>query len=379
MKILQLTVHFAPNVGGVETHLSDLVDGLVKKKHDVFVLAYQPLTTKVNWSVWQNFANLKILRIPWIPGLFYRLVDKPLLEFLYLLPGLFVVTPFVIFNYSPEVIHAHGLVAGFIGTFWGKAFNKRVVISTHSIYHFPSGSLYTRFVKAIFSRADKILTLSEQSRAEVINLGIKSDKVDKFTYWIDLKKFRPMNNKQRTINNIGIKKDDLMVFFVGRLVEEKGILEALRAAEMWDESIHLVIAGEGPLKEKIKVKSKKSKNIHFLGRVVQDELPDYYSAADIVLVPSTHEEGFGRVILEAFACGTPVVAAKRGAIPEAMSEEVGRLIKVNPKNIKKDIERLYNDEQELKRLSGNAREFAERRYSIRNLDKIISAYNGYGK
>src|SRR3989344_1060914 len=124
MKILQLTTHFHPNVGGVETHLNDLVEVLCKRGHQVFVLTYRPLVTEANWRIYENQLNLQTLRIPWFPGFFYRLIQKPVLEFLYLVPGLFLVTPLVLLIKQADVIHSHGLVAGFVAVFWGKLFGK---------------------------------------------------------------------------------------------------------------------------------------------------------------------------------------------------------------------------------------------------------------
>jgi glycosyltransferase involved in cell wall biosynthesis len=110
MKILQLTVHFAPNVGGVETHLNDLMEELRKKDHQVFVLTYRPISSKVNWKLFENKKNLRIFRIPWFPGLFYKLANKPILEFFYLSLGLFIALPFTLLMFRPRVIHAHGLI-----------------------------------------------------------------------------------------------------------------------------------------------------------------------------------------------------------------------------------------------------------------------------
>jgi glycosyltransferase involved in cell wall biosynthesis len=112
MNILQLTAHFSPNLGGVETHLQDLVDRLVEKKNNVTVLTYQPLSTDISAPWLEHKLNTTIIRLPWIRGWFYRLVDSPILEFMYLFPGLFVVLPFILFRKKIEVIHAHGLVAG---------------------------------------------------------------------------------------------------------------------------------------------------------------------------------------------------------------------------------------------------------------------------
>lgn len=375
MKILQLTVHYAPNVGGVETHLSDLVGEIVKRGHNVFVLAYRPLMTKASWKILEKNNSLTIFRIPWFPGMFYKLVKNPLLEFIYLFPGLFFVTPFLILFVNPDIIHAHGIVAGFIGVFWGKAFGKRVVLSTHSIYNFSEKGLYRNFVKSILIRSDKVLTLSRQSKKEIINLGIDAGKVQVFTYWIDLKKFKPTSNEQKAINKKKLRwKDKFIVFFVGRLVEEKGVLVLLEAAREWNKNIKLVIVGTGPLEERIKNQELRIKNLEFLGSVDNNKLPLYYSVADVVIVPSIHEEGFGRVILESLACGTPVIGSNRGAIPEAMDETVGRLIDINPMNVKNAVEYFYKNSGKLQKLSENTRNFAEKRYSEKNVETIIEMY-----
>lgn len=370
MTILQLTTHYYPNVGGVETHLSDLVSGLVKKNFNIVVLTYRPLVAKKNWDLYEKNKNLTIFRIPWIPGLFYKLVDKPFWEFFYLLPGLFLVTPFVILLKKPQVIHAHGLVVGFVAVFWGKLFNKKVIVSTHSIYHFPRYGMYRNFVRWIFMNADIVSGLSNQAAEEIRSLGVNSLKVKVFTYWLDLNNFRKIPSAKIKIHQNG----KFIVLFVGRLVEEKGIRQLLNAAKTWNRNITLLIIGTGPLEDI--VENYTSNNIQYLGRVEQDNLHLYYNAADLTIVPSIHEEGFGRVILESLACGTPVVAARRGAIPEAMDETVGKLINISVENIKETIEYYFKNRNKLLNLAKMARRFAERRYSEKNIETIINTYRG---
>src|SRR5258708_970896 len=105
MRVLQLSVHFSPNVGGVETHLTDLVHGLARRNIDVFVLTYQPLMTNASWKVFEKEIKISILRLPWIPGFFYKFVKSPIVEFLYLTPGLFFTLPVVLLFYKTDVIH----------------------------------------------------------------------------------------------------------------------------------------------------------------------------------------------------------------------------------------------------------------------------------
>jgi len=371
MKILELTCHYFPNVGGVETHLLDLVNVLIKRNYQVFVLTYQPLTTKAAWNIYEQKNNISVFRIPWIQGLFYKLIKYPFMEFLYLLPGLFLLTPIELIFVNPKVIHAHGLVAGFAAVFWGKLFGKKVVITIHSIYNFPMSGLYRQFVKLLFNKADYVLCLSKQAADEIISLDVSVNKVKVFTYWIDLNKFRKIANAKDTLH----WGKTFTVLFVGRFVPEKGIRQLLEATKSWDRKITLGLAGTGPLESEIIEFSRNNTNINFLGLIDQEKLPLYYNAADLVIIPSVHEEGFGRVILEALACGTPVVAANRGAIPEAMDESVGELIEITPQNIVKAVNYLYKNQNKLHELSKNTKTFAEQRYSEKNIEVILECLN----
>lgn len=372
MKILQLTVHLFPNLGGVETHLSDLFTSLIKRNWEVFILAYQPLSTKVNWKILEKEKSLTILRIPWLKGFFEKLVSYPILEFAYLVPGLFVITPLVIIFNKPDIIHAHGISAAVSGAFWGKIFNIRTVVSLHSIYSFPKMGLYHSFVKLIFQNCDFVLSLSKKSNVEVRSLGVHEKKLGVFTYWVDLQKFKRITSAKKIL---GWEKK-FVVLFVGRLIEEKGIRQLIEAASLWDKKINLVIAGSGLLEGYILKQIKNLKNVSFAGKIDQDNLQIYYSGADCLIVPSISEEGFGRVIIESLACQTPVVASKRGAISEAMDQTVGRFIDITPENIKDEINFLYKNPLVLRNLAAKSRRFAKRRYSESNVKTIIQAYTG---
>lgn len=370
MKVLQITVHLSPNVGGVETHLDDLFNALVSRGWEVFALAYQPLSTKTRWKMLEKQKNLTILRIPWLRGFFEKLVNHPVLEFVYLVPGLFLVTPFVIISYNPQVLHAHGLSAAVAAVFWGKIFKIRTVISLHSIYSFPKNGLYKNFVKVLFENCDTILSLSKKSNEEIRMLGIDQEKLIIFTYWIDLQRFKKISSAKKIL---GLDKK-FVVLFVGRLITEKGVKPLLEAASIWNKEITLIIAGSGLLEEYVLRKIRRMKNVSFAGKIDQAELPVYYSSADCVIVPSVSEEGFGRVIIESLACGTPVIASRRGATKEAMDETVGRFIEVAPESIKENINMIYKNPAALKKLASRARQFAERRYAESNVATIIRAY-----
>lgn len=376
-EILITSIGFSPNLGGIETHFDDLVSALARRNWKIYVLTYKPITTDAKALIFERRGkNISIFRIPWFGKVFYKLVKRPFFEFIYLTPGLFVALPiFLILKGSNiKVIHSHGLIAGMVSVFWGKIFGKKIISTTHSIYNFPQSGFYRNLARLIFSSSNLILTLSRQSKAEIEGLGIPKEKIRVFTYWVDLKKFDVKGSKLEVRKKLGIEAE-FMVFCASRLVPEKGIRELLKAASIWDKKIFLVVSSVGPLKSLVEKYARKFRNISYVGGLSQDEMALYFSASDLLIVPSTHEEGFGRVILESLACGTPVIGSNRGAIPEAMDDTVGKLIDVRPDSIKETVEYFYKNPTELKKLSRNTRNYAVRHYSEANIKKIVESYS----
>src|SRR5689334_12446545 len=128
-QVLLVSIGYRPNIGGIETHFADLVKGLYKRNREIKVLTYMPLTTSVSAPFYENSSGEQIVRLPIIRGFFYILVKNPILEFIYLTPGLFFALPILVLTKfkTVRVIHSHGLVAGFVSVFWGRIFKKRVI------------------------------------------------------------------------------------------------------------------------------------------------------------------------------------------------------------------------------------------------------------
>ena len=114
---------------------------------------------------------------------------------------------------------------------------------------------------------------------------------------------------------------------MGYLIERKGhhlIIEALQSLP----DVHLYIAGDGPDKKTLALKAKEfgvTKQVSFMGSLSQDELRKYYGATDLLVLGSSRE-GWANVLLEAMACGTPVVATDVWGTPEVVKPESGGLL-----------------------------------------------------
>jgi glycosyltransferase involved in cell wall biosynthesis len=112
--------------------------------------------------------------------------------------------------------------------------------------------------------------------------------------------------------------------FVGRLSPEKGALTLLDAWQRLPFKVPLVIAGDGPLRQRleIEVATKGLQCVRFAGRLGRDEVYEATKKAAFLVVPSIWHEPFGLIVAEAFACGTPVLAARVGAIQEMVDDQI---------------------------------------------------------
>jgi glycosyltransferase involved in cell wall biosynthesis len=374
--VLLLSPFFHPNVGGVETHLNDLCRGLVKKNCFVYVLTYQPIAVKTKGLKEERGKNFYIRRL-WWPGfnLFHKFESlPPIFNFLYLTSGLFFLSLTFMFKNQKKisVIHAQGVAAAFIAVVLKKIFQTPVIISTHAIYSFNKENLFARVVKTVFNSADMVLALAEGSKKELVKIGVKKEKIGRYTYWVDQTIFR-LGNKTKAKKALHLE-GKFTVLFVGRLIEIKGARTLVEIAKEVGDKINFLFVGVGPLEEELKVASRRNKNILFAGRIDNREVPRYFSVADVFVIPSKYPEGFARVVLEALSCGLPVLASNMGVIPEEINPKVGILVNPTVREIKEKILWLYHHPKTLAEMSQSAFEFSRERYSEKNILPIIEAY-----
>jgi len=152
-------------------------------------------------------------------NLFLKLEKYPALEFLYLFPGLMIAgIVLLIFKcHQIKTIHAQGLVAAAIAVTLGKLFNLPVIVSTHSIYNFPDTGFYRKVVQQLMRSSKKILTLSSQSKEEILNLGLDEKKVSVFTYWINHFIFKPIN-KEMVREKLNLPRNKFICLFVDHML-----------------------------------------------------------------------------------------------------------------------------------------------------------------
>jgi glycosyltransferase involved in cell wall biosynthesis len=375
--VLILTPFFSPNIGGVETHLDNLVSILDEQGYRIFVQTYSPLTTEnTSWKKNELLGNnIQINRYRWFgKNLFHKLESHPFLGFLYLTPYLFFRSLlFMITNSKKiDVIHAQGFNAGAIGVILKVVFKKRLIISLHSIYtNIDDHGLIAFLIRMILNSAHVTLGVSKAVNRQFNQTAIKVSSLKKYRYWVDLKHFKPMNLKESR-KKIGVD-DRFTVLFVGRLIPIKGIKLLVEIARELDQ-IQFLFVGAGPLESFLKSASEHNTNIKFLGQVQNYNLPVYYNSADVFCIPSQYEEGLGRVVMESVSCGIPVVGSNRGGISEALNKTISILLEPTHDNLKNTIQMLHMDKQKLMALKMDCRNYATMNYSKQNLDLITRHY-----
>lgn len=165
---------------------------------------------------------------------------------------------------------------------------------------------------------------------------------------------------------------ELIIGYVGRLSKEKGVNNLLKSVKVLLSSLaslKFIIAGDGELRNDVINLSDEFKNrISYLGWVRHDNLPQVFNMIKLLVIPS-YTEGLPNVMLEAMACGTPVLATRVGAIPDIINDNItGFLLKNNnPKNIIIKINECLNDPN-LYLISKNAQRFIEQHFTY---DKAI--------
>lgn len=374
--VLIISPWFSPNVGGVETHLDDLVKELARSGYKVYVQAYSPITTPgVKWEPREEYNNVQIRRYRWFGKTLLHKIEKiPVLDFLYITPYLLArVLWFMILHHDKiDIIHAHGFNAALIGKILKAIFGKRLVVGVHSIYEVDPDSGTACRIRDILLAADRVATLSDASRKELVSFGITENKVTRYKYWIDIERFKPLDNKSDIRRQLDLP-DNFTVLCVARLTVIKGIKEFIEVAKKLPK-ITFVLIGNGPLEGYAKEAAEAVSNFIFLGGVDNKKMHPYYNIGDVFCIPSQYEEGFGRVAMEAVACGSPVVGSNKGGIPEALDDTVSMLVEPTVDNLERAILRLFNDRDYYKQLKNNCREYAERNFGRENAGMIFKCY-----
>jgi glycosyltransferase involved in cell wall biosynthesis len=185
---------------------------------------------------------------------------------------------------------------------------------------------------------------------------------------VDTGIFRPLGRDPALRAKLGAGQDDVLVASLGRLVGWKGIRVLLEALAGLPARFRCIVIGTGPEEESLKRFAQElglEERVAFLGRVPHAEIPGLLSQCDVFAQPSIGEEAFGISVIEAMACGLPVLASNNGGLPEIIVEgETGHL--VEPGNVdawRSAIVRAGADTTGLAAMGAKSRALAEAKFT----------------
>ncbi|RIK28424.1 MAG: glycosyltransferase family 1 protein [Anaerolineae bacterium] len=306
-----------------------------------------------------------------------------------------------------DVIHSHywmsGIAAASLSDLWAGA---PIVHMFHTLGEMKNriarsdeereGAYRIEGERQVIRRADRIVvaTLAEQTQLRFLYKADAS-KMVVIPPGVNVSRFYPIPSDEAK-EFVGLKPDNRMILFVGRIEPLKGVdtlLEAMSCLQMKESRpVHLAIIGGDPSAspEKMNAEMTRLKNlcevlgldqsVVFLGVRDQDKLSYYYSAAEVVVMPS-HYESFGMVALEAMACGTPVIASEVGGLAYLVRDgETGFTIPAEePETLCEKLSWLLNDPHLHDSMSKRAVEYAQDYAWEKVAGQIVGVYEELGK
>lgn len=354
LKVLMVTPGFYPIRGGTESMVRNLSIKLNRTGIQTHVMTFNmDRKWKPRWrGEVKEVDGLKVFKVPALK----LLPSSPRINMnVNLIPGIFMNImkcydiihfheadlSFPVFSFfvkKPKLLHLHGIDFNFL---------KK--------YH-----LYRLMFKHV---SDYYIAITNEMKKNLIEIGISRDRIIYLPNAIDVKFFS---------SNRNVKKEENMLLFVGRITHIKGLHVLLKALHYLKKPSHLVIIGpiwdltyyNGIVDAFVKRINQEGRHkVTYLG--APDDILEWYQKAAIFILPS-YWEAFPVVLLEALACGTPVVATSVGGIPEIIqNHQNGILIPPNnPLKLAEAIQYLMDNEDIRIRMSKEGREYVMRNFSL---------------
>src|SRR6266699_1661686 len=324
MRIMIVTDHYPPTIGGVPTVTHGLAHDFADRGHQVWVVApsqgsrderrleHQVRVYRFSSFEWPAY---KALRIPFLPFVSIRNLLK---------------------KSDPHIIHIHSpVVLGNIAQILAGGLRKPVIDTNHYLpvnlrRSFSGDSLFGKsFNNVTYSYLVHFCNRCEYVTAPTLtalNLlyehGLRAP-AQAISNGIDLKKYTPGERDERLRQRLNLPRDRSIILSVNRLSQEKRLDVLIDAAAKIQSKAHIAIASTGPAEPELRAQVD-SLNIRdrvtFLGYIADSDLVPLYRLADVFAIPSEADLQ-SLTTMEAMACGLPVIAANAYALPELVHHE----------------------------------------------------------
>jgi phosphatidylinositol alpha-1,6-mannosyltransferase len=360
MRLLVVSQDFPPAIGGIQTYTWELVRRWADRDAHLVVVAPDG----------DGHADVDAS----LPAHVTRVGTRP-----DLLPitGIPAVRTFARRIRADAAFHAQWQTVGAsLLSRWSTGYPRRIVCAAHGrelLFNPASdipllGSAYDMLRRLVLRGADIFTPVSRYTAGLLEELGVPDDRITIVPNGTDPDRFQPVDTSVLR-HELDLEGQPILLT-VGRLVPRKGVDTTLRALpgllETVPDAMYLVV-GTGPDRERLDrlaVDIGVRDHVRFAGQVPFAHLPAYYSLADAFVMPSREArpdvEGFGLVFLEAGACGTPVVGARAGGIPDAVQDGTTGLLvpPADPKALADALTRLLTTPELAEHLGRGGRHHA---------------------
>ncbi len=340
LKIAMLGIHSSPigdlgtlDTGGMSVYVREMAKEFGREGHHIDIFTQQNVGK--HDPVIDLYDNVRLVHLP--GGTHENIAKSSLYE---VLPQLFYeLESFRIKeNITYDIIHSHYWLSGVLGLKLQSSWNAHHLLTYHTIGVVKKLFCPTENVselrmineERLAMLCDRIVVPTQKEREYLIQYyDIPYDKIRIVPCGVNLDRFKPQD-KISARRQLGLPIDDPIILYVGRFAPIKGLDRLFRSFSCLTRPSRprlVMVGGDGEHSPVSRHLTSKATAFHiqdrltFAGRVDQNTLPVYYSAAD-VLVVSSYYESFGLVALEALACGTPVVTTPVGAMEKIVKDGV---------------------------------------------------------
>jgi D-inositol-3-phosphate glycosyltransferase len=278
---------------------------------------------------------------------------------------------------SYDLIHSHYWLSGRLGLLFADHWGVPLVSTFHTLAQLKNRvaesaaereqTVRYEIERRTMAGSDRVVALTAIDRQQILRHYETHSPIDVIPGGVDLDRFSPMPREQARAT-LGLAPNQNILLFVGRIQRLKGLEVLVRAfAKLGDLDARLVVVGGQPgtspeareiarlqhLVAKLGIEDRTG----FVGAVAHEQLPLYYAAADVTVMPSSYES-FGLVAVESLACGTPVVATRVGGLTSIVHDgETGLLVPWRDAQMfAESLRRVLEDTDLRRRLAANARQ-----------------------
>ena len=339
-RYLVITEKFPPKKGGSNTTF-DEVYRRIGDRNTHIVTADQPGAKEFDADHPNTIHRLQLDRHSWLRPESLAIYGKLLLKSLQLTRNL----------HFDEIHAGRVLSEGLVGLITARLRRLPVMIYAHG-EEITTWRTFLKFRAMVFTfkRADRILANSTFTKKKLIDIGVRKEKIAVVFPGVDVNQFHPGLETSDLKKTLGLNGAEKLILSVGRLSRRKGFDKIIQALPVLLErgiDIHHAVIGIGPDKDHLISLSRDLgifERVHLLGNVSDEDLPRWYNAADVFAMPN-HDvngdtEGFGKVYVEAAACGKPSIAGITGGTGDAVLDGITGL-RVDGSKVEEVAKGLY--------------------------------------